>query len=256
MQIKLKSPLTIALILVILPWIATPTLALGTKEVSLKEANKLLTNGNYKEALSAYKKLVNRGGSECAKLGLLYTRIELLPKGMSEINTTLNESMSGDKVNKSVGPAVAYLCIRLTKFTDSQEERKSHLESASFFSRATLEHNSGLEQPHFILAVTEMEQGRSDEARDHLGEAITKAKRKYLNWECAWEDDKRIDSLQHEALSALMNKDYDGAKEHFQSILKLLNASDVFYPGINEVIHKPPFQKEKAKLQDRSNPPR
>lgn len=78
-----------------------------------------------------------------------------------------------------------------------------------------------------------MEQGRSDEARDHLGEAITKAKRKYLNWECAWEDDKRIDSLQHEALSALMNKDYDGAKEHFQSILKLLNASDVFYPGIN-----------------------
>lgn len=31
-----------------------------------------------------------------------------------------------------------------------------------------------------------------------------------------------------------MNKDYDGAKEHFQSILKLLNASDVFYPGIND----------------------
>lgn len=252
-HIKLTFSLQIALIMVLLPCITIPAPALETKELSLKEANKLLTDGNYKEALSAYKKLVNRGGSNCARLGLLYTRIELLPKGMSEINTTLNESMSGDKVNKSVGPAVAYLCIRLTKFTNSQEERKSHLESASFFSRATLEHNSSLEQPHFVLAVAEMEQGRSDEARDHLGEAITKAKRKYLNWECAWEDDKRIDSLQHEALSALMNKDYDRAKEHFQSILKLLNASDVFYPGINEVIHKPPFQKEQAKLQDRSN---
>lgn len=252
-HIKPTFSLLIALIMALLPCITIPAPALETKEVSLKEANKLLTDGNYKEALSAYKKLADKDGSECARLGLLYARIELLPDELTEINSTIRESMSDEKFKREIVPAVAYLCIRITKFVDSQETRKKHLTSASTFSRAALEHNSGLEQPHFVLAVAEMEQGRSDEARDHLGEAITKAKRKYLNWECAWEDDKRIDSFQHEALSALMNKDYDGAKEHFQSILKLLNASDVFYPGINEVIHKPPFQKEQAKLQDRSN---
>ena len=106
--------------MVLLPCITIPAPALETKEVSLKEANKLLTDGNYKEALSTYKKLADKDGSECARLGLLYARIELLPDELTEINTTIRESTIAGTVNRAIIPAVAYLCIRITKFTDSQ----------------------------------------------------------------------------------------------------------------------------------------